>query len=923
MMKKTILLISTLLFVTVVFSQTQTVSGIVTDYDIGEPLLGVNILYGEGKGTVTDMNGEYILKLEPGEYELIVSYIGFVTQKKKITVEDKNIFLNFTLKTLTLDEVEVVGDFARTRETPVAFSNVSRAKIEEQLASQDIPMILNSTPGVYATQSGGGDGDARINIRGFNQRNVAVMLDGIPVNDMENGWVYWSNWFGLDAVLRGTQVQRGLGMSKLAIPSVGGTINLTTKGIDNKRGLSLKQEVASDGYLRTSLGVTTGRMKNGWGVTFAGSYKRGDGWVDQTWTEGWFYFLRVDKEIGKHLISFSAMGAPQKHGQRSYKKRMSAFDRDYALESGMTEEYIDNLDKNGLPVNMGLRYNPNWGYLSRAYITDTDTIYPNSEPLSTANNYYHKPMFSLRDFWNVNEKLYISNILYLSIGSGGGRSISPTPSVDTLTDQQNIQKAYNSNMNIPYGFNTTKKSSTILRNAVNNHFWLGWLSTFEYKLNTNFTVSGGIDLRTYRGEHYREVHDLLGGNYYLDDGNMNESDTVKRYVGDKIGYHNDALVRWGGIFAQLKYQNGNLTTFVNLTTSLSGYKRIDFFLPKTLQIGDTTLKIPYGQPVEYNGVIYDHNSEGLKTNESIWKTLPGFTFKGGINYNLNESMNVFMNIGYLSKAQRFNNVFDYENQLFLEIENEKVKSVELGYSIVKPRLTFNLNTYYTIWENKPSDKRVYITDSVNSDIRYTVNINNMNARHMGAEFEFGYRITDNLLFESILSLGDWKWTSKDTALIYNDDGRLVGKKPFDARGLYVGDAAQFQTRQSLRWQINKSIYLSGSFTYFGKHYSEFNPLDLDPVQNPWAFDENGKPRQSWEVPDYFIVDFYAGYSFYVKDIGFQLRGTVLNVLDQKFVTDAQNNDSYLAQSTNGFDANSASVFMGLGRRFNISLRINL
>ena len=71
------------------------------------------------------------------------------------------------MSTQILDEVQVVSDIARSRETPVAFSNISPKKIEEELAGQDIPMILNSTPGVYATQSGGGDGDARISIRGF------------------------------------------------------------------------------------------------------------------------------------------------------------------------------------------------------------------------------------------------------------------------------------------------------------------------------------------------------------------------------------------------------------------------------------------------------------------------------------------------------------------------------------------------------------------------------------------------------------------------------------------------------------------------------------------------------------------------------------------------------------------------------------
>ena len=891
-MNSKLLFLWVLLFPVVsLFAQEKTVSGIVSD-DMGDPLPGVNIVYSSGHGVVTDLDGQYMLKLAPGEYDLVVSYVGFETQKKRITVSKKNLFINFTLQTITLDEVEVVGDVAKTRETPIAFSNISPVQIEEQLAAQDIPLILNSTPGVYATAKGGGDGDARINIRGFNQRNVAVMLDGIPVNDMENGWVYWSNWFGLDAVMRYTQVQRGLGASKLAIPSVGGTINIATKGIDNKKGISIKQEVGNDGFLRTSLGLTTGRMPKGWGVTFAGSYKRGNGWVDETWTEGWFYFLRLDKAFKKHTVSFTAMGAPQKHGQRSYKKYIATFDTTYALKAGMTREFINNLETVGLPVNRGLRYNPNWGYLSRAYITDTDTVFPTAEATSTASNFYHKPLFSLRDFWNVNDRLYISNILYLSIGRGGGRSFSTTPGNDTVTWQQNLQKQYNNNLNIvpPY-FNSTNLSTNIMRNAMNNHFWLGLLSTFDYSINKNISLSGGLDLRTYRGEHYREVADLFGGNYYLDKGNQNESDTVKKYEGDIIGYHNDALIRWGGLFAQVKYQRGNLTTFLNVTTSLSGYKRVDYFLPHA--------------PEE-------------EANETPWKYIPGFTIKGGANYNLSETMNVFMNLGYISKAQRFNNVYDRSNALFIDIKNERVKAIELGYSFVKSRFTLNVNAYYTSWLNKPADRAM----SINIDGEfYSVNINNMNARHMGLEFEFAWKIIDNLTFESLLSLGDWKWTSADTARIYNDYGQQIGTRPFDARGLYVGDAAQFQNRESLRWEIIRNLYVSGDFTWFGKHYAEFNPLDYDPENNPGSFDEDGNPRQSWRIPNYYITDFHAGYYWKIKKVGLQIRGSVLNALNNVFVTDAQNNDPYLTHSS-GFDANSAGVYMGMGRRFNLSLKIS-
>ena len=158
-----------------VFSQV-TVRGFVIDASTSEPLIGATIIYGKGMGTVTDFDGNYSFEIIEGERNLTVSYVGYKQLSKRINVNKNSSVFNFKLKTLLLNEVQVSADLAKERETPVAFSSIPIKKITEELASQDIPMILNSTPGVYATQSGGGDGDARITIRGFNQRNVAVMI---------------------------------------------------------------------------------------------------------------------------------------------------------------------------------------------------------------------------------------------------------------------------------------------------------------------------------------------------------------------------------------------------------------------------------------------------------------------------------------------------------------------------------------------------------------------------------------------------------------------------------------------------------------------------------------------------------------------------------------------------------------------------
>ena len=116
-----------------------------------------------------------------------------------------------------LDEIVITQtSFAVDRKTPVAVSTIKADVIENKLGTQEFPEILKSTPGVYATKSGGGFGDGRLNLRGFNSENVAVMINGVPVNDMENGRVYWSNWAGLSDVTSAMQVQRGLGASKVS-----------------------------------------------------------------------------------------------------------------------------------------------------------------------------------------------------------------------------------------------------------------------------------------------------------------------------------------------------------------------------------------------------------------------------------------------------------------------------------------------------------------------------------------------------------------------------------------------------------------------------------------------------------------------------------------------------------------------------------
>ncbi|MBN2777963.1 MAG: TonB-dependent receptor [Bacteroidales bacterium] len=934
-----------LLMVTNLSGQEYRIFGNVTDKDIGDGLYGANIMLDNGTGVSTDIEGAYTLNVKPGKYTITVSFVGYETISKSVEISNSNLRLDFSLSPFILQEITIIADVAKQRETPVAFSSIKPQMIEEELGQQDIPMLLNNTPGAYATQQGGGDGDARITIRGFSQRNIAIMIDGVPVNDMENGWVYWSNWFGLDDVTRNIQIQRGLASSKLALPSVGGTMNIITKGIENNRSASIKQEVGSDMYLRTSLMVNSGTVGNGWGFTAAGSYKQRDGWVDQTWSNAGFYYLKIQKKTGNHLISVDAMGAPQSHAQKKYKSEIDRYSKEYAQSLGIdTDYYINNSGDSILKENTGrgLRYNPYWGYLDRWTTNDNgDTIYNGKEMLSEKINYFHKPMFTIRDFWTVSDKLYISNIAYLSIGKGGGTGLDTQSGVDyDENGQLDFQKIYNKNRVTRWGdyldgFPDGYQSNNFLRSSNNEHFWYGLLSTVNYSISDKLQLSSGLDLRSYRGSHYEEIIDLLGGDYTIETVNKTSTNKFKT-EGDIISYHNDGLVNWGGAFTQLKYKNGRSSTFLNLTGSYSGYKRIDYFKKMDLVFEDTIMQQAVGytfdnlvdatghyDTVYYKGEAYTMKSPNARNAATNWFYVPGFTVKAGYNFNITEKINAFTNFGYMSNAPKFNNIYDYDNNLYEAIENERVKAVELGMAYYSKSFSAQLNTYYTVWENKPSSGFSYeyrdpITDMVNF---YYVNINGMNATHKGAEFDFIYMFSDKLDIQGLVSIGDWRWASEDSVKVYDRDQQYVQTIYYNAKNIMVGDAAQSQYALSLRYEPIKNLYFKASYRYFDRHFADFNPLDLDPVKKPYNFDDNGNPMQSWQLPDYGLLDLYLGYGRKIGNQYFKVSFGVLNALNEIYISDATNNDTYNEYNYSDFDAKSASVFLGMGRRFNASIKV--
>ena len=640
---RSILTTAAVLLLSVAAIAQSTVKGVVVDGGSGESLPGASIAVpGTTSGTVSGFDGSFALQLPQGASKIVVSFVGFLD--KEITLMGSQDLGEIKLESdaVGLKEVSVMASVAVDRQTPVAVSTISPTLIEEKLGSQEFPEVLKSTPGVYATKQGGGFGDSRINMRGFDSRNVAVMINGVPVNDMENGWVYWSNWAGLADVTRSMQTQRGLGASKVAVPSVGGTINILTKTTDAERGGSVASYVGNDGYQKHAITLSSGLTENNWATTFSLAKTTGDGWVDGTEFESYSYFLNISKRINdKHTFSFSVFGAPQKHGQRKYTLPIATY------ENSQSE----------------LKYNDGWGY-------------KNGQVTYLYENFYHKPQGILNHFWTLSEKTTVSTAAYMSLGSGGGTGgYGETSKFDNYIREEQIDFDRIVDENIARG---NQGSETILRASHNDHVWFGVLSTLRHEMN-NLTLSGSVDGRYYKGKHYRKVRDLLGGEFYVDtDQDVNDPNKVVR-KGDKIDYYNDGEVKWVGFSGQAEYTKDALSAFVSAAVSNQSYRRKDYFNYLDSDPEQETKWVDFWGYSIKGGANYNLDEyHNVFFNAGYFERQPDFR-------------NVFLN---------------YQNIINDDAKNEKTMSFEIGYGYRSSWLSVNVNAYYTQWNDKSFVKSV-------------------------------------------------------------------------------------------------------------------------------------------------------------------------------------------------------------------------
>ena len=538
--------------------------------------------------------------------------------------------------TLTLRDVIVSSTFSKVSRSPLRLATIDSETLRERAAARTYPELLKGIPSLYATSESGSYGDAKLNIRGFGQENISVLLNGIPISGLVTGSMYWNNWMGLADATYAVQVQKGVGASLLSDGSVGGSVNILTDSPSETFTAEAGFYGSDYGTMKGYVKVASGALPKGWSMNMMLSHVRGSGYVDATSVNSYAYMLSVSKRFGEeHSVIFTALGSPEKHEQRSSR-----------LSFAEVSEY-------------GLSYNKNWGYRD-------------GKVFNLSLNNYFKPYFTLQHIWS-GEKVSMKNSVYVAFASGGGRwSETKGKPLSSYTADGLIDwtSAIASNRN-PDG-----SAANILSQYTAGHTHAGVISTLEYVLGRGFKVGAGLHGQIYNTWEEETIDDLLGADFWIEDyegkslAGLAGRDPVK-HVGDKVRTENGKNTSHGTAYLSLSYESERLSFDLGASLFGSRTRRWDLYN----YVGDD---------------VWSDAAAG--TGASI---KGGALFKAGKGHSVYASAGWYSRLPYSSVWFSSGN-----NEITRDVTNERNMLGEIGWRHSWASGNFELTGYSAYWKNK-------------------------------------------------------------------------------------------------------------------------------------------------------------------------------------------------------------------------------
>lgn len=850
-----------------IYSQQGTVKGVITDKSSGITLAGAAITNASGREIGTSSaDGTFTVSVDPGKQMLFVDLADYEQAIMSVTVKPGELYdagkvEMQTMKGFTMDLSSI---------------NLTEGFSEDGFETQSIQGVLSSSADIFLSTAAYTFGPVMYRVRGYDANYQNVSLNGFVVNDIESGSPYYSNWGGLNDVMRSAMVSSGPEPIGFLFEPVGGATRINTRASEYRSGIKAVYSLSNRTYRnRAMVTYSTGLMNNNWAVT--GSYSRR--WSERGFEQGTFYdansfFLSVEKKINsRHSLNLTALDAIYQRG----------------VAGGTTQEVYDLMNDN--------YYNPYWGY-------------QNGEVRSSRVRSNNKPLITLAHFWKLSEKLDIQTTTGYWFGKSGYTALNWYDVLDPRPDYYRKLPGYFSDPADISQLEQSWQTDPAVSHIDWDHFYFANrkniyevkdesgvtgnnlfgnrskyivedrrndLSQFQFNSRASWdatdrvNITGGLLLDLYRGHNFTVVDDLLGGDYWLDVDQFAERD----YPNNPDGYQNDlnnpnnAVVE-GDIFANNHYAFQRGATL--WSTAKYTNKRYSLYLGAN---GRYTSM--WREGLFRKGLFPDNSfGESEKLNYLTWGVKAGgdFRFTGRhmivVNTLLATNPPLFKN-SFLSPRTR--------NTVTPDLQEETIFSGDISYVLRSPSIKSRLTAYYTRFMNQTE-----VTSFYHDEWRTLVNyaMTGIDKENYGIEAGAEFNITSELVFNVVASLGQYLWVNNPAITITKDNNSEVLSTE-EVWIQYFRQSGSPQTALAAGLEYNSSKFWWAGVT--GSYYDEIY-LDFNPVTR--TKDETGY-YPYWELQKKmdpgFLLDIFVGKSWRVNDIYINLSANLSNVLDnRKFIT---------------------------------------
>ena len=766
---------------------------------------------------------------------------------------------------LLLEQITISAGVKNVKNSPLRLQSVDDSEIRSKAIGRTYPELLREIPGIYSTAETGSYGDAKINIRGFKQENISVLLNGIPISGLTTGNMFWNNWLGLTDATATIQVQKGIGGSMLSDNSVGGTINIITKSPIAVPAVEVGYSYTNYGLSKGHFSYNSGDLGKGWAFTLMGSYTWGHGYVECTDVKQGSYMLSLSKKFNeRHSLLFTALGGPERHQQRSQRLTYAEF-----------EKY-------------GGSYSKNWGY----YTDDNG----NKIAKTVSENVYFKPYFTLNHFYSNNKDFKLNTAAYFSIGDGGG-VWTETKGKKILSYQKDghidwdaviaNNKAVSSSSS---GFTKEGSAHNIMSDFMAGNLQIGVTSTALIDFSDKLNLEAGLHYQHYDTWEKEQITDLLGGSYWYEDYEKNSlmglaGRNPYKQVGDYIRTYNGKVLNYGTLYAMLNFTSKKW--ILNVGSSLNG---------STHQRWD---RYNYAGDDVYSDVQYKL----------------GASVKAGALFKASDRNSFYLNGALYSRVPYSSVIFANGNNHPSEnVKNEKNLLGELGYRFVYSRGGVEATFYAAYWKNKSIMSNPY--KPLEEDA-YKFMITGLDAFHYGFEVDAFHNFGQWLRVDAYASIGSWKWKNNVNAKIYDPYTDLVTSEVnVYSDGLPVGDAPQTQIGASLlarpfcklsgcaaNWLKEFSVGLNWQFN--DRYWADFEP---NTRTNP---NDNADP---YRIPAYHLANLQLSNTFHTSALDIQIFFNMNNLFNAEYIIRGKDGADHTAATFTGY--------WGEARNCNFGIRLN-